>query len=339
MRFSHPTVLYALMLMPLLFMILFFVGKRRQKEKERIGNLNTLDRFSKKPIEGNVGRDTLFIVCAIFFFVLSLAGPQAGTRLEPVKITGSDIFIAIDLSQSMQAEDIRPSRFERAKIDALELLEQLQGDRVGLILFAGDAFVQCPLTADYDAVTTFISSIDSETAVAGGTTLFAPLEVALDSIDPEADKYSILLLLTDGENTGLMNNKILRDLVNRGIKVFSVGIGTKDGAPIPLFDESGRRVGYKKDASGQVILSRLSDEHLKEIAEKTDGYYFEAGEQMNEIFKFLATVNAMKKRELETKRYTVYEERYQIPLALGILFVVLFSLLSVKTKKTKRSGL
>ena len=338
MRFSHSIVLYALILVPLIFMILLFVGKRRQKEREKIGNINTLNRFSSKPMEGTAGRDTIFIVCAVFFFILSLAGPQAGTRLEPVKITGSDVFIAIDLSQSMQAEDIRPSRFERAKIDALELLEQLKGDRVGLILFAGDAFVQCPLTVDYDAVSQFISSIDNETAVAGGTTLFAPLEVALDSIDPEAGKYSILLLLTDGENTGPINNKIMRDLEKRGIKVFSVGIGTKDGAPIPLFDEDGRRVGYKKDASGQVVISRLSDEYLKEIAEKTDGYYFEAGEQMNEIYKFQATVNSMKKRELEMKQYTVYEERYQIPLALGILLVVLLSLLSVKTTKTKRSG-
>ncbi len=335
MRFSHPTVLYALVLLPLLAMILLFIGKRRQKEKEKIGNLDTLNRFSKKSIEGNAGRDTLLLVSAVFFLIVSLAGPQAGTRLEPVKITGSDVFIAIDLSQSMQAEDISPSRFARAKINALELLDQLQGDRVGLILFAGDAFVQCPLTSDYDAVKTFINSIDSETAVAGGTTLFAPLEVALDSIAPEADKYAILLLLTDGENTGPMDNKILRDLAGRGIKVFSVGIGTKEGAPIPLFDESGRRVGYKKDASGKVILSRLSDEYLKEIAEKTDGYYFEAGEQMNEIYKFQATVAAMKKRELETKKYTVYEERYQIPLALGILFVMLFSFLSVKTKRSR----
>ena len=298
MRFSNPSILYLLILVPFLYVVLLGIGKKRLREKARLGKLHTLNKFSSKDLMSNFRLESLFVSFAFLFYIIALSRPQAGTRLEPVKITGS-----------------------------------LQGDRVGLILFAGDAFVQCPLTTDYDAVVTFINSLDSDAVVSGGTSLFAPLEVALKSISPEEDKYSILLLLTDGENTKEINERVLKDLQQRGIKVFSVGIGTKRGAPIPLYDEVGRRVGYKKDSRGKVVISRLSDDLLKEIAEKTKGYYFEAGAGLNEIGRFLSTVNAMKKRELETKKYTVYEERFQIPLGIGILFLLLYAVTAVKTKR------
>ena len=333
MRFSEPGVLYFLLLIPVLYVLLMIIGKKRLKSITMLGNPDTLNSFSNKNLYGNFKRESLFISLAFLFFLFALAGPQAGTRLEPVKITGSDIYIAIDLSKSMRAEDIRPTRIERAKIDAIELVKSLQGDRIGLILFAGDAFVQCPLTTDYDAVITFINSLDTESAVSAGTSLFAPLEVALTSITPKEEKYSIILLLTDGENTGARNEKVLKDLQHRGIKVFSIGIGTKEGTPIPLFDESGRRTGYKKDKEGRVVISRLADDLLKEIAQKTNGYFIEAGGGLNEVGKFLAIVNAMKKRELETKKYTVYEERFQIPLGVGMLFLIFFITSTLKTKR------
>ncbi|MCK4803692.1 MAG: VWA domain-containing protein [Spirochaetes bacterium] len=333
MRFSEPFILYFLILVPIIYVITVWTGKKRLREITELGTLHTLERFSKRELSGNFRLDGLFISAAFLFIIFSFARPQAGSRLEPVKITGSDIYVAIDLSKSMTAEDIKPNRFDRAKINALELVKSLKGDRVGLILFAGDAFVLCPLTNDYDAVITFINSLNLESAAASGTSLFAPLEVALNSIKPREDKYALLLLLTDGENTGENNVKILRDIQKRKIKIFSIGIGTKHGAPIPIYDENGKRVGYKKDSEGNVVISKLDDSLLKEIAEKTGGYYFEAGERMNEIRKFLSTVQAMKKRELETKKYTVYEERFQIPLSMGILFLLLYIFRTVKTKR------
>jgi Ca-activated chloride channel family protein len=332
MRFSEPFFLYLLSIAPIVFFIFLGVGKRRQREFARLGKTHTLNRFSSRKLPLNFKLEGLYLSIAFMMLILSLAKPQAGTRLEPVKITGSDIYIAIDLSKSMTAEDVKPSRFERAKITALELVKSLQGDRVGLILFAGDAFVLCPLTTDYEAVNTFINSLDLETAVASGTYLFSPLDIALNSVKPQEDKYALLLLLTDGENTGGVNEKILKDIQRRGIKVFSIGIGTKNGAPIPVYDDNMKRIGYKKDFNGKVVISRLEDRMLKEIADKTDGYYFEAGEKMNEIRRFLSTVQVMKKRELETKEYTVYEERFQIPLALGIFFLLLYIYSTVKTK-------
>jgi Ca-activated chloride channel family protein len=337
MRFSEPSALLLLPLVPGLFFLLLLSGRRWFKEVRNLGTPNMLARFTSRALGGKTPVrgyriDSLFYALTILFFVLALARPQAGTRLEPVQVRGSDIYVAIDVSKSMRAEDAKPSRFERAKIDTLELIRSLKGDRVGLILFGGDAYVQCPLTTDYEAVLTFVNSLDAGSAVASGTSIAAPLKAAYSFVKPEEDTFAILLLLTDGEDTTGNWGRAARDLARRSIKVFCIGIGTKEGSPIPLFDESGRRTGYQKDPEGNVVISRLDDTLLKEIAEKTQGYYFEAGAAVNEISRFTAAVASMKKRELETKKYTVYEERFQFPLALGTFFLVLSMLRSVRTR-------
>jgi Ca-activated chloride channel homolog len=337
MRFSEPTVFFLLPLVPGLFFLLLLAGRRWYKEVRRLGAPDTLDRFTAKALGGKAPVrgyriDSLLYALSVLFLLLALARPQAGTRLESVQIRGSDIYLAIDASKSMRAEDVKPSRFDRAKIDALELVRSLKGDRVGLILFGSDAYVQCPLTTDYEAVLSFVSSLGVETAVASGTSIAAPLRAAYSFIRPEEDTYAILLLLTDGEDTAGDWGRAARDLARRSVKVFCVGIGTKEGSPIPVLDETGRRTGYQKDPEGNVVISRLGDSLLKEIAEKTQGYYFEAGGVVNEIGRFHAAMASMKKRELETKRFTVYEERFQFPLALGMVLLVISALRSVRSK-------
>jgi len=335
MRFEQPEMLYLLILIPVVFIIYIFSEKRSKRLINLFGSEKTLEKFSSKRFRGHFIREGVYLLCALLFLVLALAKPQAGTRLEPVHITGSDIYIAIDLSSSMKAQDVKPSRFERAKIDALELVQSLRGDRAGLILFAGDAFVQCPLTLDYDALISFINSLNYETALAGGTSLSAPLEVALRTLKQEQDKYSIMVILTDGENTTGFSTKILKQVKDRGIKLFTIGIGTKQGAPIPIYDQSGARTGYKKDQTGKVVISTLNDNLLKWISEETHGYYFETQERLNEITKLLGAISNMKKRELEIKRYTVFEERFQLPLGVGLIFVILYSLQIVRLKRRK----
>jgi Ca-activated chloride channel family protein len=292
-----------------------------------------MNGFSSSPLQGSIKREGIFAALALLFFILALSKPQAGTRLEPVTIKGSDVYLAIDLSQSMKAEDIKPNRLERAKIVALELIESLQGDRAGIIFFAGDAFVQCPLTGDYDALRMVINSLSTETAVSSGTTLAAPLELAMQVFKPDEDTYAVLLLLSDGENTGPDPEKTIRDLAKREIKVFCIGVGTRAGAPIPLFDETGSRTGFKKDNQGKVVISELDDYLLRRIAEATGGEYLKTGETFDEVRRFTSALETMKKREYESKRYTVYEERFQIPLGLGILFMVMYSLTTVRMRR------
>jgi len=331
-RFGEPAYLYLLSLVPVVFALFLLAHRKRLKTLARMGVADTMNGFSTGPLEGSIRKEGLYASLALLFFILALSKPQAGTRLEPVTIRGSDVYIAIDLSQSMKAEDIKPNRLERAKIVALELIDSLQGDRAGIIFFAGDAFVQCPLTGDYDALRTVINSLPAETAVSSGTSLAAPLELAMQVHRPDEDTYAVLLLLTDGENTGPDPEKTVRELAKRDIKVFCIGIGTRAGAPIPVFDENGNRSGFKKDRLGKVVISELDDYLLRRIAETTKGEYVRTGETFDEVHRFTTALETMKKREYETKRYTVYEERFQIPLTLGILFLIMYSLASVRVR-------
>jgi len=332
MRFQNPQYLYFLILVPALYILLILSGKLRIKELKTVGNIKTLNIFSKIDLKGNFKKEAFYLSTAIFFFILAFSRPQAGTRLEAIKIVGSDIYIAVDISESMKAEDIKPSRIERAKIDSIELIESLKGDRVGLIYFAGDAFVQCPLTLDYDVALTFIKSLDQETFVASGTSLSSPIDVSLKSLNSKDETYAILLILSDGENTIGNPEKAVKNASKRGIKIFSIGIGTKEGVPIPIYNAKGKRTGFKKDSEGKVVITRLKDDILKVIANNTGGYYFEASPRFNEIKRFLSTINNLKKREFETKKYTAYEERFQFPLALGIIFLI-FYIISTPAEK------
>jgi Ca-activated chloride channel family protein len=333
MRFFEPQNLYYLAIVPVIYAIFLISHRKRIKSLSSYGQTDVLERFSHKSLRGNLKAQGIIVSTAILLFILTLARPQAGTRLEPVRITGSDIYIAIDLSKSMTTEDIKPNRLERAKLDALEIVSSLEGDRVGLILFAGDAYVQCPLTHDYDAASTFIKSLDIDVAGSSGTSLSAPLEVSLQTLKGEEDKYALLLLLTDGENTMGDPGRVIRELRSRGVKVFSVGIGTKEGAPIPIYDETGNRVGYKKDRTGKVVISKLRDDMLRRISQQTGGRYYEAGIKVTETRKILAEVANMKKRDLELKKFTVWEDRFQIPLGVGIVFLLFYIYTTVRGAK------
>lgn len=333
MRFASVQFLYFLVALPFIYLGFLLSYIRRQRVVRKLGNPETLNKFSKRELLRSHRVEGFFATASLCFFIIALARPQAGIRLESVKIKGSDVYIAIDLSQSMKAEDIKPDRLERAKIDARELIHSLHGDRVGLILFAGDAFVQCPLTTDYDAILSLINAIDPNSTVTAGTSLAAPMEVALKSLKHEEDIYALLLLLTDGEDTVGEIEKPVKELKRRGIKVFTIGIGKKEGVPIPLFDQNGNRVGYKKDKHGKVIITMLDEETLRWIAETTGGFYFRAGDTFDEVKRFKSTLDSLMKREFEMKKFTVYEERYQVPLVIGLIFLGAFILRTTRVQR------
>lgn len=333
MRFSSPQVLYLLAVLPLAYLLFLVMHLKRRRLVRRLGEPRTLDLFCSRPIRGSLLKEGLYVCLTLLFLLIALAGPQAGTRLEPVTITGTDLYIALDLSRSMSAEDMQGSRLDRAKITATELIRSLRGDRAGLILFAGDAFVQCPLTTDYTALLMFLESLNTGSTVGGGTNLSAPLRAAMHALSPEEDTYSILLLITDGENSGGDLEKTVREVKKRGIKVFCIGLGTEAGVPISLYDEQGRRTGYLKDRQGKVVISSLQESLLRGISEQTGGYYFRADRGHDEVNKFLSSLETLKKREIETKKFTVYEERFQIPLGCGILFFFLYVFSLTRTRR------
>ena len=263
------------------------------------------------------------LVAAIALFGVALGGPMWGFHWEEMKREGIDLVVAIDTSKSMLATDVAPNRLERAKLAVQDLLAEMAGDRVGLVAFAGTAFVQCPLTLDRNAFRESLQAVEVGLIPRGGTNLTEALESGLAAFEGHQGRHQALVLITDGEDHEGKLDDVLKAASERGVKIFTVGIGTAEGELIPA--EGG---GFLKDRKGQVVKSRLGETTLQKIALDTGGVYLHAAGAdlgLGELYRnHIAT---MEKRDLASTLERRYEQRYQIPLALGVLLLVIEQLL------------
>jgi len=259
---------------------------------------------------------------------LALAQPQCGSKSELVKKRGIDVVVALDASKSMLARDVAPSRLERAKLELTTLLDELKGDRVGLVVFAGEAFVQSPLTSDYAAAKLFLGAVSPEQMPQGGSNIGAALKLArqvLDGADRGA-KERVVVLLSDGEDLFGEVDEAVAELEEAGIQVLTVGVGSEGGEPIPLTNRRGEFVDYQKDRAGQTVITRLDRAGLSAIAEATGGAFFfqQRGVAMSQV---LERIERMQKSELESRVAVRYDERFQYFALPGLALLVLGMLL------------
>lgn len=333
LQFEHPEYLWFLFLLPALGVGFFFTnmvqGKRLRKF---IGDVLIPQLAPDSSLAMRILKQ-IIVLLAIACLILTIANPQVGTRLEEVKREGIDLFVALDVSLSMKAEDIRPSRLEKAKRDVSELLRKLSGDRVGMIVFAGDAFVQFPLTTDYAAADLFLSAIDVDAVPIPGTMIGSAIEVALKSFSKDAPTQKAIVIVSDGENTEGDVLGAVEDAKKAGIRVYAVGMGTTDGGPIPVNNQSGNRVDYKRDMSGSIVLSKLDESMLQQIAATTGGTYHRATSGGNEIDDIFKELSSLEKTEFGSKQITGFESRYQYPLFFALVFLILDVLLSERRGK------
>jgi Ca-activated chloride channel family protein len=265
---------------------------------------------------------------ALVFFGLAASQPQCGEKAEVVKRRGIDVVVAIDASKSMLARDVPPSRLERARLELGTLLEQLKGDRVAVVAFAGDAFIQCPLTSDYGAARIFLRAIDPNQMPQGGTNIGSALLLSRQVFDnaDRGSKDKVVVLLSDGEDlTGAIDEGVdaLKEI---GARVLAVGIGSEQGEPIPVISEKGEVVGYKKDENGVTVITRLDSAGLTRVAKDTGGEYFSTAKSvaMADVVKM---IDSLQKAELESRLTMKYGEIYQPFLGVGLLLLVLSMLL------------
>ena len=256
-------------------------------------------------------------------FAVALAQPQCGSRTELAHRRGIDLVVAIDASKSMLARDVAPDRLDRAKLELNTLLDSLKGDRVGIVAFAGDAYVQSPLTSDYAAAKLFLRAVDPEQMQQGGTNIGAALQLAqsmLESADRGA-KDRVVVLLSDGEDLSGEEMDAAEALHAAGIKVYAVGIGSEAGEPIPELGKGGEVLGYKKDASGNTVLTRLDRAGLEAVAQLTGGEFFYQphGVAVQEV---AARIDRLQKSEIESRLTVRWDERYQTFLAPGLALLV-----------------
>lgn len=278
---------------------------------------------------------------SLLLFAVALAQPQCGSRAELTKRRGIDVVVALDASKSMRARDVLPSRLERAKLELSTLLDELKGDRVAIVAFAGDAFIQCPLTSDYAAAKLFLRAIDPDQMQEGGTNIGAALLTAkqvLDGADRGA-KDRVVVLLSDGEDLSGEVGEATEALKAAGIKVFTVGIGNAGGEPIPVLDKQGERTGYLKDPStGQTVLSRLDEAGLEEIAQATGGEYFHRTGAVA-VPEVAARIDRLQKSELESRITVRYDERFQAFLLPGLVLLVVGMLVGARWRRPGAAGL
>jgi Ca-activated chloride channel family protein len=333
LRFEHPDYLWLLLGVPILAAGFLFVNIWGKKQLRRFVSDSLFQHLAPEASMAARIVKQVLVLLSLACLILAIANPQVGTRLEEVKREGIDLFVALDVSLSMKAEDIRPSRLEKAKRDVSELLRKLSGDRVGLVVFAGDAFVQFPLTADYAAADLFLSAIDVDAVPVPGTMVGSAIEVALKSFSNDAPTQKAIVIVTDGENTEGDVLGAVEDAKKANVRIYSVGMGTPDGGPIPIYNQQGDRVDYKREQSGSIVLSKLDETMLQQIAATTGGSYRRAtsgGNEIDDIFKELAS---LEKVEFGTKQVTGFETRYEYPLAFALFFLMIEVILSERRGK------
>jgi Ca-activated chloride channel family protein len=270
----------------------------------------------------NVFVKRLLGLSAIGLLILAISGPQVGTRQIEVKREGTDIVIALDVSRSMYATDISPSRLIKAKHEITRLLKRLRGDRVALVPFANVAFVQIPLTLDYSAVVTALNAMDPEIIPYPGTSLSEAIKQGQRAFRIESNAQKILILITDSEDHSTDAAEQAAEAAKEGVRIFTVGMATPQGGPIPITDARGRITGYK-EYQGNTVVSRLNENILIEIAQVTGGEYFRATKTGTEFEKIFKKISGMETEEFESKQFTDYEDRFQWPAALAFILIIL----------------
>jgi len=319
-RFAHPDFLYLLFLLPAAILLFVINEIRKKKALKRLGDINLVSGLVPE-LSGirPVIKFGLQLI-ALLAGVIMLARPQFGSKIEDVKKQGVEVIIALDVSNSMLAEDIQPDRLTRAKQAISRLVDDLDNDKIGLIVFAGDAYIQIPITTDYISAKMFLSAINPNMVPKQGTAIGAAINLAEKSFSPGEGKSKAIIIITDGENHEDDPVKDAEDAAKAGIVIHTVGIGSTDGVPIP-FTINGKK-DYLKDVDGNTVVTKLDEEILKKIALSTNGNYVRANNSNIGLDEIFAQIKKMKKQDLESKMFTEYNDQFQIFAAIALFLLI-----------------
>jgi Ca-activated chloride channel family protein len=332
-QFAHIEYLYGLLVLPLLGLVFLNALRLKRKAIKQFGDADLVKGLMPEASKIKPWLKFVMIEIALMLLIIGIAGPQFGTKLKEVKREGIELVIALDVSNSMLAEDIAPNRLENAKRAISKLVDRLHNDKIALIIFAGDAFIQLPMTADYTAVKMFLSNITPDLISNQGTAIGAAIELGMKSFTPGDDKNKALIIITDGENHEGNALELANQANESGIIIHAIGMGLSKGAPIPEYNKFGQK-SYRTDAQGNVVISKLDENMLKKLALSGGGEYIRANNTKTGLNALFDRLNSMEKAEMEGKVYSEYEEQFQyfIGFALLLLFIEFFILY----KKNKR---
>ncbi len=320
-RFEHTYLLYLFALVPLLWMLFIMARNRRKKSIATFGDDELVKQLMPDVSATRPRWKFVLTSFAIAALVFGVANPQVGSKYEEVKREGFELIIALDISNSMLAEDLQPNRLERAKQAISKLIDQLKSDKIGIIVFAGQAYVQLPLTTDYGAAKLFLSTVSPDIVPTQGTAVGSAIDLAIKSFGEKQDKNRAIIIITDGENHEDDAIQQATTAADAGIAVHTIGVGSPDGTPIPVY-VNGKKSGFRKDNQGNTVVTKLNETMLQQVASAGKGVYIRGNNMSSGMKTLLDEINKMEKKEFDSKMFTDYEDRFQYLLAATVLFLL-----------------
>ena len=321
-QLENPIYFYALLSIPLVVLLYVAMVVWQRQARARFGDDVLIKKLSPELSPRKPVVKLLLYSLALLFLSIALVNPKIGTKLETVQRKGVDVVFAIDVSKSMLAEDLKPSRLKKAKQLLSKVIDQLANDRIGIIVYAGKAYPQLPITTDYAAAKMFLKTIHTDIVPTQGTAIGEAIELSRQFYDQEDQKNKVLFIISDGENHEEGSMKAATEALKEGVKIYTIGVGLSKGGPIPE-KRGGYVVGYKKDRQGNVVVTRLDEQNLREIAKAGNGEYIN-GTNTNAVVRFVQeTLDSMEKTEFEAKVFSDYKDQFQWFLGIALFFLVL----------------
>jgi Ca-activated chloride channel family protein len=333
MRFGDLGSFWFLLLLPILLLLYVWSFRKRKAAIRQFGTEAMMAKLTSATSWTRQMIKAVMLLTAFLFLIVALVQPRFGTRLELVTRRGVDIIVALDTSLSMMAEDIPPNRLLRARLEIESLIDRLDGDRIGLVAFSGQSFVLCPLTLDYGAAKLFLDSIDTGLIGSQGTAIAQAVRTATDAFGSEEQKYKALVLITDGEDHVGEALEAARQAAEAGVRIFAVGIGTQEGELIPVKKDGVTE--FLRDRDGNIVKTRLDEATLVEMARETNGGYVRSQRGRVGLDEIYAQISEMEKRELGSRKLSQFKHRYQWPLAVAVILVILESLMSDRRRRSE----
>jgi Ca-activated chloride channel family protein len=328
LRFEHPEYLYWLIVIPVLVIIYILFRVSQKRRFERFAKLEMREQLVPSYSARRANFKFIVFLLMISCVIMALANLQSGSKMEEVKREGIDLYLAVDVSNSMNAEDIVPSRLERSKQAINKLISDMKGDRIGVIVFADKAFVQLPITTDYSAAKMFLSTINTSLVASQGTAIAEAINLALKSFPDEAHSRAIVIISDGEDHENDAAVKAAQEAAKQGVHIYTIGMGLADGAPIPEYNQYGHQTGYRKDRNGNTIITKLNEPMLQQIAAAGNGLYVRASNSNVGLEKIYEDINKLDKTEIDAKVFTDYEDQFQWFVGAAIVLLLIEVLIS-----------
>lgn len=331
-RFANEIWLWALLVIPVLIVLFWLNARWRKRALQQLADANVLENLLPTMSKALPRWKRVLFTLAVAFVLIGIANPQIGSKYEEVKREGFELMICLDVSNSMLAEDLTPNRLERAKQAISRLVDRLKNDKIGVIVFAGDAYIQLPMTVDHSAAKLFLRSIDTDIVPTQGTAIGKAIELASSSFSETTKANKSIIVITDGENHEDDALEQAAAVAENGIKVHTIGIGSVDGTPIPMY-KRGQMLGYRKDRDGNTVVTKLNETMLQQIAASGEGTYVRANNSRTGLNALMDELEGMEREEFGSKMFTSYEDRFQYFFAVALLLLIIELLLPSRKLK------